>query len=127
MKKGNKIVNERGMTLEKIYFFYKNDYVSIEDDNLGLIKNLIEIFEKATDGYINAIKSDGSPDFYLKQLDEWRNYGKSGLNRNMTLWMANIYILTKLGYIKNDDANGLLYNFERSEGDILEKDYSNAA
>jgi hypothetical protein len=39
------------------------------------------------------------------------NYPKEPPNRNVFIWIKNIYFLTKMGALKNDEYNGILIKY----------------
>jgi hypothetical protein len=95
-------------TLHKAGFYYKGQGLLIDDKSYDL-DGLLGVFENGTQSYIDDIKDNGVK-VYLDQLDQIKKQvDKKNLfdDEDMTIvWMMNIYILTKLGYITNDNNNG---------------------
>ena len=107
-----KIVKDLGMkTLSFIGFYYKGAGMTLQDATQ--ISQMIKIFDDTLPHYKKAIKEQGQSeiDFYFNQIDDVRlNY----LDKNIeppqslaTIFMMNIYALTKFGIIKDDMMNGL--------------------
>jgi len=93
--------------LHKAGFYYKGQGYVISNENFE-IEGLLEVFENGTQSYIDDIKENGVK-VYLEQLDQIKKHiDKKGVfGKDMDIvWMMNIYILTKLGHITNDDNNG---------------------
>ena len=94
-------------TLNKAGFYYKGQGLIMNKEDYNL-DGVLEVFENGTQSYIDDIKENGVK-VYLDQLDQIkRHIDKKGVfGEDMDfVWAMNIYILTKLGYITNDDANG---------------------
>ena len=97
-------------TLKQIGFWYKNQGIVY---TAGLDK-ITSLYDSLIPSYEQDIKNDGGPEFYFSQLDEIKTtVSPNGHfpDNNDILWSMNIYILTKLGYIKNDNENGLLFAY----------------
>lgn len=94
--------------IHKAGFYYKGQGLVIGQDQFQ-IEGLLDVFEKSIPDYLIDIKDNGVG-VYLDQLDQIkRHVDKKNLfdDEDMTIvWMMNIYILTKLGFITNDDNNG---------------------
>ena len=72
------------------------------------LDGLLGVFENGTQSYIDDIKDNGVKP-YFQQLDQIKKHiDKKGVfGKDMDIvWMMNIYILTKLGHITNDNSNG---------------------
>jgi hypothetical protein len=98
--------------LNKAGFWYKETGFVIGPDNFE-IEGLLQVFENAIPDYIADIKENGAI-VYLDQLDQIKKHAdkKNIFPKNMDIvWMMNIYILTKLGYITNDDHNGTQFMY----------------
>jgi len=105
----NIIKNYSGENLNKkvffIGFFYKKSRVEIQDEN-GSLNKMINIFDQAK---VETIKNN--TEFLLEQL-EWFNenfqneYQFSKLEKNV--FAMNVYWLTKIGIIENNEFNGMM-------------------
>ena len=103
------IKNYRGENLnEKVYdlrFFYKNSMVQFIDEN-GNLNNMICSFEQVQ---VEIIKND--TEFLLEQLDCLNENFQNGfqfseLEKNV--FAMNVYWLTKIGIIENNEFNGMM-------------------
>ena len=113
-----KMVKDLGMkTLSFIGFYHKGAGITLQD--ASHISQMINIFDDAMPYYKKAIKEQGQSeiDFYFNQLDDVRlNYLDKNIEppqEKATIFMMNIYVLTKLGIIKDDVMNGLQYMYSR--------------
>lgn len=97
-------------TLNKAGFYYKGQGLLIDNKSWNL-NGVLEVFENAIQSYIDDIKENGVG-VYLDQLDQIKKSidEKGVFDEDMDIvWAMNIYILTKLGHITNDDNNGTQY------------------
>lgn len=100
-----------GMKIAGMGFFYKGDGVTVQDP-----ESLIATFEDAMDGYRESIDNDPKE---LENLYHQLDLCKPLIANNTIdqqsgiIWMMNIYCLTRLGYIKDDNMNGLQYFYSR--------------
>jgi hypothetical protein len=103
------IKNYRGENLnEKVYdlrFFYKNSMVQFIDEN-GNLNNMICSFEQVQ---VEIIKND--TEFLLEQLECLNENFQNGfqfseLEKNV--FAMNVYWLTKIGIIENNEFNGMM-------------------
>jgi len=104
-----------GKKLVSLGFFYKGAGITINDE--AQIKELVERFEYAAPFYQNAIKKDGQSeiDFYYSQLEQVLPILDKGIecaHQEGVIFMMNVYVLTKLGIIKDDNMNGLQYMYQ---------------
>jgi hypothetical protein len=113
-----KVVKDLGMkTLSFIGFYHKGAGITLQDADY--ISNLVNIFDDTLPHYKKAIKEQGQSeiDFYFSQIDAVRfNYLDKNIEppqEEATIFMMNIYALTKLGIIKDDAMNGLQYMYTR--------------
>ena len=104
-------------TIVHLGFYYKGASITI--DNPKQIKELISTFDFTIPAYRTAIKEKGQAeiDFYFEQLDEilkeYLNDGQLPPQDISILFMMNVYVLTKLGIIKDDNMNGLTYIYTK--------------
>ena len=96
-------------------FFYKGAGITINDEQE--VKEHLKAFEDASPLYQQAINKDGQSeiDFYFNQLDAIEPLLGKGLtisHQDSTIFMMNIYVLTKLGHIIDDNMNGLQYMYK---------------
>ena len=103
------IKNYRGENLnEKVYdlrFLYKNSMVQFIDEN-GNLNNMICSFEQVQ---VEIIKND--TEFLLEQLECLNENFQNGfqfseLEKNV--FAMNVYWLTKIGIIENNEFNGMM-------------------
>ena len=103
------IKNYRGENLnEKVYdlkFFYKNSMVQFIDEN-GNLNRMIYSFEQVQ---VEIIKND--TEFLLEQLECLNENFQNGfqfseLEKNV--FAMNVYWLTKIGIIENNEFNGMM-------------------
>jgi hypothetical protein len=113
-----KIVKDLGMkTLSFIGFYYKGAGMTLQD--ASQISKVINIFDDTLPDYKKEIKEQGQSeiDFYFNQIDDVRlNYLDKNIeppHEKATIFMMNIYVLTKLGIIKDDMMNGLQYMYTK--------------
>lgn len=113
-----KMVKDLGMkTLAFIGFYYKGAGITLKD--ASQIKQMVNTFNVALPEYKKAIAKDGQSeiDYYFKQIDYVRlNFLDKNIEppkQEATIFMMNIYALTKLGIIKDDEMNGLQYMYTR--------------
>jgi hypothetical protein len=109
----NKAVGNRRLVI--LGFFYKGAGITINDEEQ--IKDLVMNFEIAIPFYQDAIKREGQAeiDFYYEQLEQVipiLDKGGECPHQEGTIFMMNVYVLTKLGIIKNDNMNGLLCMYQ---------------
>ena len=109
----NKVTN--GKKIVSLGFFYKGAGITI--DNEDQIEELVKTFEGALPFYQMAIKQQGQSeiDFYYSQLEQVLPILDKGIecpHQEGIIFMMNIYVMTKLGIIKDDDMNGLLYMYK---------------
>jgi hypothetical protein len=96
--------------LNKVGFYYKGQGYVISEENFE-IEGLLEVFENAIPGYLQGFTDHGVK-VYLDQLDQIKKHiDKKGVfGKDMDIvWMMNIYVLTKTGFLTNDDNNGTQY------------------
>jgi hypothetical protein len=103
-------------TLYKAGFYYKGQGLLIDSKTWDL-NGVLEVFENGIQSYIDDIKENGVK-VYLDQLDQIKkSIDKKGVfDEDMDIvWAMNIYILTKLGYITNDNNNGTQFMYSKSQ------------
>ena len=103
------IKNYRGENLnEKVYdlrFFYKNSMVQFIDEN-GNLNNMICSFEQVQ---VEIIKND--TEFLLEQLECLNENFQNGFQfseMEKNVFAMNVYWLTKIGIIENNEFNGMM-------------------
>ena len=103
------ITNYRGEILNgKVHymaFFYKNIRVQLQDNN-GSLNKMINSFEQVQ---FETIQND--TEFLLKQLECFNenfqnDYQFSELENDV--FVMNVYWLTKIGVIENNEFNGMM-------------------
>ena len=109
----NKVIN--GKTLVSLGFFYKGAGITINDESQ--VKELVNTFEDALPLYQQAINKDGQSeiDFYYDQLEQVLPILDKKIecpHQQSVIFMMNIYVLTRLGIIKDDNMNGLQYMYQ---------------
>jgi hypothetical protein len=103
-------------TLYKAGFYYKGQGLLIDNKSWDL-NGVLEVFENAIAGYVEGIKDHGVKS-YFQQLDQIKkSIDKKGIfDQDMDIvWAMNIYVLTKLGYITNDNNNGTQFMYSKSQ------------
>jgi hypothetical protein len=107
------IMSYRGGNLNekvcKMAFFYKNSQIIFMDDN-GNLNEMISSFEQFQ---VETMKND--TEFLLQQLEclyeKFQNgYQFSEMENNV--FAMNVYWLTKIGIIENDEFNGMMILIE---------------
>lgn len=107
------ITNYRGEILNgKVYymgFFYKKSRVELESID-GVLNKMINAFEEAQ---VEKIKNN--TEFLLEQLECFNenfqnNYQFSKSEKNV--FAMNVYWLTKIGVIENNEFNGMMVLIE---------------
>ena len=89
-------------------FYYRGVDVILNQKIVKDLEGLVNMFDQALPGYEADIAEEG-PDFFIDQLEQLitTQLEEGGFsNENAILWCMNIYILTKLGHIENDEFNG---------------------
>jgi hypothetical protein len=101
------------MKIKQIYFFYKGNgmgYDPVEDELLSSLENYIIKTDE-------VVKREGT-DFLFSQLEKihpFINEKEPQTEEHLTMreiWSLNIYYLSKKGYLKNDNLNGLSIVYE---------------
>lgn len=90
----------------KLFFFYKGARVELQGNEKEFINELEHMFIM----FRPAIIKDAN--FYFDQLDiisDNINNGCSVSDEYMHVFMMNVYFLCKLGLLKEDDNNGMMY------------------
>jgi hypothetical protein len=108
---GNFIKMTGVQKLQSAGFFYKGAGVTVQDP-----QSLINEYELAIDGYRDAIEKDPNELVELyNQLEQCLPMIDNNTidNQSSIIWMMNIYCLTKLGHMKDDNMNGLQYTYVR--------------
>ena len=107
----------KGKKLVSLGFFYKGAGITVNDESQ--VKQLVETFEDALPFYQAAIKKEGQSelDFYYSQIEPLVPLLGKGLidtihHQQQVIFMMNIYVLTRLGIIKDDNMNGLQYIYQ---------------
>jgi hypothetical protein len=111
------LASQLGLTkLSQLGFFYKGAGITVTDRNQ--INFMLQIYQNAIPGYQQAILHDKNEIDYLLSQNQYviDNY----LDKNIlpptdeaTIFMMNVYALTKLGYMTNDNMNGLQYGYTK--------------
>jgi hypothetical protein len=109
----------------QIGFYYKRTAITITEEILRensthTMESWIDFLEKAVYDYKKGIEKHGT-DYIFRQLDQiFEDVKKQeGFNlEQMLIWCTNIFCATQLGYLKNDDDNGLLIMNETEFGDM---------
>ena len=104
-----------GKNLVGMGFFYKGAGITINDETQ--VKNLVKIFEDSIPSYQQAINKGGQAeiDFYYSQLEIVLPILDKGIecpHQEGVIFMMNVYVLTRLGIIKDDNMNGLQYTYK---------------
>lgn len=89
-------------------FYYRGVDVILTPKIVKDMDGLMNTFEQALPDYEKDIAQEG-PDFFIQQLEELITIQlkEGGFSmKNASLWCMNIYALTKLGCIENDEFNG---------------------
>jgi hypothetical protein len=111
------IVSDLGMnTISQIGFFYKGAGITLTDTKK--IKELLPIFDAAIPSYKMAIDKDAEEVNHLLAQNDFviENYLDKNIqpqNNDGVIFMMNVYILTRLGIIVDDNMNGLQYAYTR--------------
>ena len=118
-RKQERVINKvtKGKRLVSLGFFYKGAGITVNDESQ--VKELVKTFEDALPFYQMAIKQDGQSeiDFYYSQLEPLVPLLGKGLvgtipHQDQIIFMMNIYVLTRLGIIEDDNMNGLQYIYQ---------------
>lgn len=111
----NKVVGTK--RLVSLGFFYKGAGITVNDELQ--VKELVKTFEDALPFYQIAIKQQGQSeiDFYYSQLEPLVPLLGKGLvhtipHQDQIIFMMNIYVMTRLGIIEDDNMNGLQYIYQ---------------
>jgi hypothetical protein len=93
-----------------IRFWYKGcSYIAEGNDAQEIYDYVLKVFHQHSEEYKNDTK------FFIDQLDELIKFGYE-LKNNDPLWFSvfalNVFCLTKLGIIKDDEYNGMQYIYE---------------
>jgi signal transduction histidine kinase len=109
----NKII--KGKKVVSMGFFYKGAGITINDE--AQIKDLVMNFDNALPYYQLQIAKRGQSeiDFYYSQLEQVLPILDKGIecpHQEGVIFMMNIYVMTKLGIIKDDNMNGLQYMYQ---------------
>lgn len=102
--------------LAQVGFFYKGAGITITDTSE--INFMIQVYQNAIPAYQKAILEDKSEiDYLLEQnqyvIDNYLDKDIQPPQQDATIFMMNIYILTKLGYLPNDNMNGMQYSYTK--------------
>jgi hypothetical protein len=106
----NNILNQ---PLHMAGFFYKGVSITLEKDVCNL-ESLVEIMESYVSDVKKLISLEGGPSFMFDQLDqliEWREEGHAFTQDESMIWCMNIYHLTRLGHLLNDEFNGTSFMY----------------
>lgn len=107
----------------KVSFWYKGQGVEVTPQ---LIKITVDQFIQQIHDGVDGIKEDidnhedGPTVLYgelMKIKEKMEAQGQLNVEE-VTTWAINIYALTTLGYLKNDDNNGLMIYRKNEKGDI---------
>ena len=109
----NKII--KGKKVVSMGFFYKGAGITINDE--AQIKDLVMNFDNALPYYQLEITKRGQSeiDFYFSQLEQVLPILDKGIecpHQEGVIFMMNVYVMTKLGIIKDDNMNGLQYMYQ---------------
>jgi hypothetical protein len=111
------LANHLGLAkLSQLGFFYKGAGITITDTSQ--VNFMIQVYDNAIPAYQKAILDDKNQiDYLLEQnqyvIDTYLDRDIEPPTSDGTIFMMNIYILTKLGYMTNDNMNGLQYAYTR--------------
>lgn len=87
-------------------FYYEGTGYYIQEG----AEKIIQGFDKAYSNFLQDVEKNGI-EFYYEQLEQILEFSKEeNLDEStICIWMMDVYFLTKAGYIKGDDKNGMLY------------------
>lgn len=96
--------------LESVSFFYKKKGLTIKDSIRA--KQLIDLFQNSINDAKLSILTQGVQGLfdqleYLIQITDHNNIGMDA--EQQIIFMMNIYHLTELKYLENNQDNGLLF------------------
>lgn len=102
------IMNVKNLKREliRVGFYYQGIGYYVDD---GADK-IIEEFNRVYNNFIEDVEKNGV-EFYYEQLKQIMEYSKKGeIDYKTTIfWMMDIFFLTKAGYLKEDNDNGMIY------------------
>lgn len=95
------------LKLVEISFWYKDYSYRIVENPDDVIKGCENYFKKVSSRYYKEL---------LGQLDEIIKDFSNTTTEKHWLFAMNVYVLTKVGMIPNDQFNGLQYVYENKNG-----------
>ncbi len=95
-------------SIYKMGFFYKRNSIQITEN----VEEFIKPFEENIEWFKKEVEKDGT-DWAFEQMEILTENFNEMSEKNKGIWCMNIYHLTKCGYLKSDNNNGLLYMYAK--------------